>query len=983
MISDLQLREFRASERTTGKDQELLAEWQSQFFSSTPPERGKKRSRNKRPKCPWTVTGQRNSAYLHIKALDHQLILTIGEGLKLFIGESCENDDCALVALNYLNSGRAPPTLILHLDEGSPAFSMTWYLLFGRDLRMLPQRDPYHREWNDIKNAVGDNDQWHVILLMTVVFNLPFGPWDGAAWFNKLKDMSDESSQSSSPSDPLFTALYPLLCKDFGFTPEGTPEHRRLVFTKLFEGDAFRVKGVRVSLRRWFGWLQAAHHYLPIWHSRLFAIIAQGQALGIYKHFKDVPLWSSCLVQQVAVADVNGDDDDDADAAPGPVDDDSDNQVQPDGVAAADNQVQPDRVAADKGADAAQAAAVAVEASHSHAQPVEDKGTTSKKSGKEELQAMRSSCGNTMFVAGAVMAKDNIRSHVAMILEVTRPIYDRHALNAHVIRQPEKVQEFYQQAALNDFMETMEDCAKVFLNMETLDNIGFTTDFSKGLNVKKLGVTSEIVQAQTYTACHMVSLFARVAFHRITSMMYHTHGLGQTAALGSSVDAEYDAVVANLRFDYRIYLDILYKGKAQSPFLLKLIKGSIFVVRVVREIMLLLTLPHSGLSNADNRAAVNKLLRMIYSGWGQTKIVEDVFKHMRERESLDTLSGVKGVVSYYCSMTEMGAIESHLRTGVKPEDDTPKADGKKTELFSCKHHAPSLPNSDSITKTATWPTYSPQSSKKIYSDRILLHHLKCGEKVKYTDSKEGPVAVVERSLWSQASNCWRCDLFQPRSIIYQKATKKHYMVLGPLVSQGLVVWEVEGVRLGKGNHQAFLLGAGNVINKSPTVLTVLDFDSLSLVPSAPISPINYHLALNKRDVHPMGVVILQYGKVVPVLLHAAERCFYNLGITKLKVIADEFDIEVSTPTLPMTCSALIRHFWKLHMGSDITDNKLSEILALRCADPGSAVAHIADESMLIEILDKDDVRAFQVYPCLLYFNCCVALGVCLLVFHSL
>ena len=71
------------------------------------------------------------------------------------------------------------------------------------------------------------------------------------------------------------------------------------------------------------------------------------------------------------------------------------------------------------------------------------------------------------------------------------------------------------------------------------------------------------------------------------------------------------------------------------------------------------------------------------------------------------------------------------------------------------------------------------------------------------------------------------------------------------------------------------------------------------------------------------------------------------------------------------------------MGSDITDNKLSEILALRCADPGSAVAHIADESMLIEILDKDDVRAFQVYPCLLYFDCCVALVVCLLVFHSL
>ena len=155
-----------------------------------------------------------------------------------------------------------------------------------------------------------------------------------------------------------------------------------------------------------------------------------------------------------------------------------------------------------------------------------------------------------------------------------------------------------------------------------------------------------------------------------------------------------------------------------------------------------------------------------------------------------------------------------------------------------------------------------------------------------------------------------------------------------------------------------MLGAGNVVNGLSTVLIVIDLDSLSLVPTTPISPLNYHLALAKNDTHPMGVVILQYGKVVPVMLHAAERCFNDLGITKLRVIADEHGIEVSVPTLPMTCAALTKHFWKLHEGIDISEQQLAEILALRCADPGSSVAHIADEDSLLEVLEKEDIRAF-------------------------
>lgn len=135
MISDLQLRECRASERTAGKDQEMLTEWQNMFFSATPPAKGKHQCKKKAIKCSWQVTGQRNAAHLHSKSLDHQLLLTTGAGLIFFTGA---DDDSAAVIIDYFNKGNAPPTLTLHLDEGSQFYAMAWYLSCSRGCGCLP-----------------------------------------------------------------------------------------------------------------------------------------------------------------------------------------------------------------------------------------------------------------------------------------------------------------------------------------------------------------------------------------------------------------------------------------------------------------------------------------------------------------------------------------------------------------------------------------------------------------------------------------------------------------------------------------------------------------------------------------------------------------------------------------------------------------------------------------------------------------------------
>ena len=57
-----------------------------------------KRSRNNEQKCPFAVTGQRQSAFIHIRALDKLLKLTGGSGLDALIDGDNLEDVIAYIA---------------------------------------------------------------------------------------------------------------------------------------------------------------------------------------------------------------------------------------------------------------------------------------------------------------------------------------------------------------------------------------------------------------------------------------------------------------------------------------------------------------------------------------------------------------------------------------------------------------------------------------------------------------------------------------------------------------------------------------------------------------------------------------------------------------------------------------------------------------------------------------------------------------------
>ena len=109
--------------------------------------------------------------------------------------------------------------------------------------------------------------------------------------------------QCLSVCNPPWNSLYEQICKDRGIVPRGDAQHRLMILEKMFSGEAWKVKGDKVSLGRWFSWLKAADLYLPLWHQGFLVLVGYGQAMGVYKTSKDVPLWNPKTLKKSDIED--------------------------------------------------------------------------------------------------------------------------------------------------------------------------------------------------------------------------------------------------------------------------------------------------------------------------------------------------------------------------------------------------------------------------------------------------------------------------------------------------------------------------------------------------------------------------------------------------------------------------------------------------------------------------------------------------------
>ena len=297
VLPDIFFRKWQPGDSISEHDLVLWAEWENAFFNLDDAleyreklaARPKGKAKPKRKvRAPISVRTVRAAAWQHLRALDKICLTTLGERLKQFAVPEVSLTNM-IMPLRDLPG--FPHTLVLHLDEGSQGFAMSWLVTFFLRLRFIFMRDPHHREWNDVRGALSDENVWWVILLSTMVFNLAYGPWESGSWWEKLQGSAVGYGQRANWTSPLFSALYESICKDWGMEPSGTKEHRQQVFESSAFGECFSRTGSKVALKRWFSWVDAFKDADNKWHSRLPGLIMFGMSTGLYHDHTEVPLW--------------------------------------------------------------------------------------------------------------------------------------------------------------------------------------------------------------------------------------------------------------------------------------------------------------------------------------------------------------------------------------------------------------------------------------------------------------------------------------------------------------------------------------------------------------------------------------------------------------------------------------------------------------------------------------------------------------------
>ena len=481
--------------------------------------------------------------------------------------------------------------------------------------------------------------------------------------------MAQALMQSLTPFNPLYTAMYELMCQDLQLPVEGTATHKRLVFDMSFQGPAFNSKGTKVSLNRWFAWLEAASFFVQGWYVRMMCILCIGQTMGIYKSWMDFPLWSHVVGKPAEETE------------------------QEEAEAVSDAQA---------AEEAAAAASAVASMSESHKPPSEDKAAMKYGlGGNDEIQQLRKSCRNTLFVALNIMCKDGMHLLVLLILELVRPFWTEHSSDARHCRDPQKTIELYVAAVQESHMSTVNRCASLLMNLPVLTRIGFNITFGLGL-AKGLKVSDDLVHAQSVHALQAVNQFYSLAYHRITSMLWHCACWpGRLAELLSDDRELVHNCLDDLLRDFKIYQVALQKA-VSSSFLVNICASSPFCTRVMREIACILTVHHEATMD-ERKAMVIKYSRLIFNSWGQTKICEYTFKELRDREQRDTTCSNLSNLSYYAYMTNMRTFQMHERVEAQPcqHESEVKADHK--DVFLCKPtHQPEGIDIEKNTSRAVW-----------------------------------------------------------------------------------------------------------------------------------------------------------------------------------------------------------------------------------------------------------------------------------------
>jgi len=176
------------------------------------------------------------------------------------------------------------PALTVCIDQGSDGMAAVSYLMYRLNCNIMVLPDPSHRVWNDCQLALKAAKLWGLTMVMSKVFSLDHGPWADAKWYEQSKEAADVYlATTGCHSCPLFQELLGRILSDTGDASRIAEDGIELETWRSIP-DAFQQKMQKVSMSRWFGWVDSAQSMLQVWHRRLLVYLYISMAEGWVQH---------------------------------------------------------------------------------------------------------------------------------------------------------------------------------------------------------------------------------------------------------------------------------------------------------------------------------------------------------------------------------------------------------------------------------------------------------------------------------------------------------------------------------------------------------------------------------------------------------------------------------------------------------------------------------------------------------------------------
>ena len=139
---------------------------------------------------------------------------------------------------------------------------------------MLMVPDESHRTWNDAKQALTDASWWQLVLLHALCMNLDYCPFEGAAFWLKMKATKSKLVERLGQASALLLAFVPRKLQDLHWLHRADEADIESAAWEAFAGaECFLKKATRTSPARWFAYASSVEEFDTAWHCRCLALL--------------------------------------------------------------------------------------------------------------------------------------------------------------------------------------------------------------------------------------------------------------------------------------------------------------------------------------------------------------------------------------------------------------------------------------------------------------------------------------------------------------------------------------------------------------------------------------------------------------------------------------------------------------------------------------------------------------------------------------